>query len=71
MRHITPVAGHALEKLGHAIEYLSDEYVLCPAQDAKGQLDAIMLLMDRNRQVYFECRETVTLGRRIAAWLHR
>ncbi len=26
-RRVTPEAGHALEILGHAIEYLADEYV--------------------------------------------
>jgi len=28
-RRITPEAGHALEILGHAIEYLTDELVHC------------------------------------------
>ncbi len=50
-------AGRALEKLGHAIEYLSDEYV---NEDSLGEvagsrLQAIELLMSLNRSVYLEC----------------
>jgi hypothetical protein len=65
-RHITPQAGHALEALGHAIEYLTDEFVhngggLCANN---GQLDAVQILMALNRQVYFECPEVPTLGQR-------
>jgi len=71
-RRITPQAGHALEILGHAIEYLTDEYVhqggdLSPRN---GQLEAVQLLMARNREVYYECPEVVTLGDRLRAMLH-
>ena len=71
-RRISPEAGHALEILGHAIEYLADEYVhegrsFC-AND--GQLQAIQLLMAVNRQVYFECPEVPPLGRRVLSLLH-
>ena len=57
VRHITPQAGRALEILGQAIEYLTDEYVhdrgyLNP-DDAR--MDAIQLLMRLNREVYFQC----------------
>ena len=57
-RSISPQAGHALEKLGHAIEYLTDEFVhrsgSLSASDP--DLQAVQLLMALNRQVYFECR---------------
>ena len=72
-RSISPEAGHALEILGHAIEYLADEYVheggsFC-ADDPR--LEAVQLLMALNRQVYFACPEVPTLRERIRAWLHR
>jgi hypothetical protein len=58
-RHIDPQAGRALEILGHAIEYLSDEYVheggSFSGRDPR--LQAIQLLMARNRQIYFACPE--------------
>jgi hypothetical protein len=71
-RRITPRAGHALEILGHAIEYLTDEYVhrggdMSPRN---GQLEAVQLLMARNREVYYECPEVVTVGDRLRAMLH-
>lgn len=71
-RRITPEAGHALEILGHAIEYLTDEFVYedqaLSARNA--QLQAVQMLMALNRQVYFECPEMPTLGERCRALLH-
>jgi hypothetical protein len=61
--------GRALEILGHAIEYLADEFVHAEgslsAQDA--QVQAIQLLMATNREVYFSCPEVRTLGDRFRA----
>jgi hypothetical protein len=70
-RHITQQAGRALEILGHAIEYLADEFVErgCSFSDDKGQLDAVQLLMALNRQVYFECPEVPRLSERFRAFL--
>jgi hypothetical protein len=71
-RRITSDAGRALEILGHAIEYLTDEFV----QDDRAfnvkseQLQAVQMLMALNRQVYFECPELPTLGERWRALLH-
>jgi hypothetical protein len=71
-RRITPQAGHALEILGHAIEYLTDEYVheggSLSAGD--GRVKAVQLLMALNRQVYFECPVVPTFGERCRALLH-
>jgi hypothetical protein len=72
-RHrITPKAGHALEILGHAIEYMTDEFVYedgaLSARNA--QLQAVQLLMALNRQVYFECPEVQTFSERCRALLH-
>jgi hypothetical protein len=70
-RRITPQAGHALEKLGHAIEYLADEFVHeggdFSARD--GRLQAVQMLMALNRQVYFECPEAPTFGERLRGLL--
>ena len=72
-RRISPQAGRALEILGHAIEYLTDEYVHAGgAFDAQqALLEAVQLLMARNREIYFECSEVQTLSERCRAWLHR
>jgi hypothetical protein len=65
-RRISPQAGHALEILGHAIEYLTDEFIqeghlFSPNHE---QLEAVQLLMALNRQIYFECPEVTTFGER-------
>jgi hypothetical protein len=71
-RRITPQAGHALEILGHAIEYLTDEFVHEGATLTSGnsQLQAVQMLMALNRQVYFECAEVPTLAERLRAAFH-
>ena len=72
-RRITPEAGHALEKLGHAIEYLSDEFVHSGSDlsDRNPQIEAMQLLMALNRQVYFSCPEIPSLGDRVRAFVYR
>ena len=70
-RRISPEAGRALEILGHAIEYLIDEYVhetkRLSASDP--QVAAIRLLMSLNRQVYYECPVVPTFSERFRAFL--
>ena len=70
-RRIGPEAGRALEKLGHAIEYLTDEYVFSggslEAHDP--QLDAVQLLMAINREIYFSCPSVPGPVERVRAWL--
>jgi hypothetical protein len=71
-RRICPEAGRALEILGHAIEYLTDEYVhqggSFSADDA--QLNAVLLLMSLNRQIYFECPVVPSFGERCRSFLN-
>jgi hypothetical protein len=69
-RRIDPRAGRALEKLGHAIEYLTDEFVHDGASFSavREQLEAVQLLMALNRQVYFECPEVPSFGERWRAF---
>lgn len=71
-RRISPESGHALEILGHAIEYLTDDYVHAggsfSAQD--GPVRAVQLLMAANRQIYFSCPEVPSIGERWRSLLH-
>jgi hypothetical protein len=70
-RRITPEAGRALGVLGHAIEYLTDEFLHqgIDYSPSDPQMQAVQLLMALNRQVYFECPELPTLGERCRALL--
>jgi hypothetical protein len=71
-RRISPEAGHALEKLGHAIDYLTDEYIHEGGTFNRGdaKLQAVEMLMAINREIYFACPEVPTIGERWHAWLH-
>ena len=69
-RRTTPEAGFALEILGHAIEYLADEYVheagLLPSiHSGDPRVEAIQLLMAANRQVYYACPVVPSLYQRV------
>ncbi len=74
-RTITPEAGHALETLGHAIEYLIDETNLrllqgAPRSEFRGTAEAIDLLKAANRTVYFECPVVLPSAWRVGlAWI--
>ncbi len=72
-RRIAPQAGRALEILGHAIEYLSDEFAHAGGSLSahNAQVEAVQLLMAVNRQIYFACPEIPTMGERWRAMLHR
>jgi hypothetical protein len=88
-RLVPQEAGRAIEMLGHAIEYLADEFVLdcmdvanenrlagkCQvAEEHRGvppQLQAIELLMARNREIYFSCPVAPTLVERLSLWFHQ
>ena len=70
-RSVSPEAGRALEILGHAIEYLTDEFVYSGEVLAAGhpQLQAVQLLMGINREIYFACPEAPSLADRCRALL--
>jgi len=70
-RHVGREAGRALEILGHAIEYLADEYVHAgkPVSASDPEVEAIQLLMELNRRIYFECPEVPTFAERVRALL--
>lgn len=69
-RRISPQAGHALEILGHAIDYLADEYVERGGTFSwrDPELQAIRLLMELNREIYFECPELPSLPERLRSF---
>jgi hypothetical protein len=70
-RRISANAGRALEMLGHAIEYLTDEYVHRGGSFAarNGEVAAVQLLMEINRQIYFHCPEVPTIAERCRSLL--
>jgi hypothetical protein len=71
-RRISPEAGHALEILGHAIEYLTDEFVRAGGSVSvhDAQVEAVQLLMSLNREIYSGCPEVPTFADRLRALLH-
>jgi hypothetical protein len=73
-RRINPAAGLALERLGHAIEYLTDEFMheesFAPS-GRDGRLEAIEILMAANRSIYYQCPEVPSLRERLVTFFHR
>jgi hypothetical protein len=56
--------------LGHAIEYLADEFTLCAGSSAQLSTDdphvrSIQILMAASRSVYYDCPIAPTIGERI------
>lgn len=70
-RSIDPASGRALEILGHAIEYLTDELGQSgePVLAESPRVEAIQLLMTLNRQIYLQCPEVRTFGQRCRSLL--
>ena len=73
-RRTTPEAGFALEILGHAIEYLADEYAhesgsISSIHSRDPRVEAMQLLMAANRQVYYACPVMPSLYQRIVGHL--
>jgi hypothetical protein len=69
-RRITPQAGFALQALGHAIEYLADEYVheagsIPSIHSTDPRIAAIQMLMAANREVYYSCPVVPSLSQRL------
>jgi hypothetical protein len=73
-RTLSRESGHALEMLGHAIEYLADEYAADvehtgPLGNADPRVEAIQILKQLNRSVYFSGTELEPPFRRMRRWL--
>ena len=61
--------GRALERLGHAVEYLVDSGMFL--RDERNRRDedaAIQILMRLSRAVFAECPEIVPVGQRLGNW---
>src|ERR1700729_1202792 len=75
-RRVSPQAGRAIEMLGHTIEYLADEFALeCRTRDVAsarkhGCVQAIELLMARNREIYLSWPAVPSVAERLRAFLH-
>jgi hypothetical protein len=73
-RQLSPESGRALEILGHAIEYLADEYAADaehkgPLGSADPRVEAIQVLKALNRGVYYSGTEVEPAFRRMRRWL--
>lgn len=73
-RRITPEVGRGLEKLGHALAYLEDEFVFnnrWEVSEDSGRIEAIQLLASINRELYLKCGVEPTLRDRVGRLLHK
>ncbi len=72
LRRFSFQEGRALELLGHAIEYLADEYTLaCRSPSGPGkapEVEAIELLMRQSREIYFNAQPSPTLLESLRSW---
>jgi len=73
-RQLSAENGRGLEILGHAIEYLADEYAVDP--QSKGRLgsadprgEAIQILKGLNRAIYYSGTAVPPPFRRMRKWL--
>ena len=73
-RQLSPEEGRAIEILGHAIEYLADEY--CADAQPKGRLgnadpriEAIQMLKALNRSIYYSSAEVEPAFTRMKRWV--
>jgi hypothetical protein len=70
-RRGTLVQGHALESLGHAVEYLVDSRMWQRGEfDEKSHDEAVQVLMQLSRAVFAECPEVVPFGQRFRDWVN-
>ena len=70
-RRLTQEAESALEILGRAIEHVAGDtmYDGEPFRLTDPCVQAVLLLMERTRDIYLECPEEPTLGERLRSWL--
>lgn len=62
--------GLALEKLGHAVEYLVDSRMaLIHEPSSRADAEALEILMRLSRSIFTECEEIVPVGQRLKEWM--
>lgn len=71
-RSIDPQTGRVLVILGHAIEYLTDEFIYAGGSFTanRGQVEAIQLLMKLNWEIYMACPEAPSIRQWLSSLLH-
>lgn len=71
-RRVSFRADRALEIIGHAIEYLSDESFreTSSGQEDRARLEAVQILMSVSRKIYFACPPARPLSERWHSFLH-
>ena len=58
--------GRALEFLGHSVEYLVDSRLVTKDEVvARNDREAVQILMRASREVFAECPEVISVGRRL------
>jgi hypothetical protein len=71
-RRPDPYQGRALEKLGHAIEYLVDSRMAWnDRRTTRADAEAVDMLMGLSRCVFSECEEILPVSQRIKGWMMR
>lgn len=74
-RRVSPQAGRALEILGHAIDYLIDEHLggvyVAGQLSSDPVLEAVQMLIELNRDVYFSCPVIPSWSERFQTWLNQ
>lgn len=77
-RKISAETAKGIEMLGHAIEYLSDDFayhcldrILGTEPGLHPRLRAIELLKALNRQLYLSCPEVPTFSERMQGWFRK
>jgi hypothetical protein len=69
-RRPSPYQGRALEKIGHAVEYLIDSRAALICEPVtKADTEAVEILMRLSRIVFSECEEIVPVTQRLKAWM--
>jgi hypothetical protein len=70
-RRITPELCKAMEKLGHAIDYLTDEFVreADSADIPTDRLVAMQLIMTLRKEIYLAAPEVLPAGERCRVFL--
>jgi hypothetical protein len=71
---LSPDEGRAIEILGHAIEYLADEYCADvqpkgPLGNADPRIEAIQMLKALNRSIYYSAEEVQPAFTRMKRWV--
>jgi hypothetical protein len=71
-RRANPEQERALEKIGHATEYLVDSRMLLIHEPTtKVDDEALHLLMRLSRSILSECEEIIPLSQRLRQWLRK